>query len=139
MSVSAVGYLPSTNPNTDAKLQLSQQDFLKILVENLKQQDPFKPQDGANYYKDIMTLSTYQSTLALERNTDKLVNAQGLDLVGQTVEFYDPQNNGAPNTGVVSQVNFDQDGAYVTIGSQTIDLGYVYAVKPAAPTAPVVP
>lgn len=129
MSVSAIGYTPSAKKSLDENVQLTQQDFLKIMVENLKQQDPFKPQEGTDYYKDIMTMSTYQSTLAMEKNTEKLVNVQSKDIIGKTVSFYSPADDGAVRTGVVDKMNFDKDGSYCTVGSQTFDVGYIFAVE----------
>ena len=128
-SSSAVGYTPATGtkalPNNT---QLSTSDFLKIMVTSLKQQDPTQPQDPSSYYQQVMQMSTYQATLDESANTSKLVNQQGLNLVGKTVSYADPNNNNAISTGLVSAVNFSQTGVTATVNGSTFDVGYISSV-----------
>jgi flagellar basal-body rod modification protein FlgD len=126
---SAVGYAPATGTTAlPDNTKLSTSDFLQIMVTSLKQQDPQQPQDPTSYYQQVMQMSTYQATLNEEANTSKLVNQQGLNLIGQTVSYSDPNNNYAQASGVVSAVNFSSTGTTATINGSTFDVGYINAV-----------
>lgn len=132
-SSSAVGYVPSTGSTAlPDNTKLSTTDFLQIMVASLKQQDPEQPQDPTSYYQQVMQMSTYQATLDESANTSKLVNQNGLGLVGQTVIYTDPNNNNTQAEGVVAAVNFSATGTTATVNGSTFDVGYISTIVSAA-------
>jgi flagellar basal-body rod modification protein FlgD len=100
-----------TNPayNMDDKSASSSLDkngFLKMLTEQMRNQDPTSGQDPNQYFQTISQMTSVEqltnlataSTAALSRQKD--ANATGL--IGKTVTY--PGTDGLPVTGVVESV-----------------------------------
>ena len=137
-----------TGRNTKGKSQteFDGETFLKLLVTQLKFQDPSKPADSSQIMQQTATLSmverinqmvtsnediqkTYTSMLAEQR----ISSAVGL--VGRTVEYLpDPTKAEVTATGVVESVKFDGTGPILSVGGKKVPYQDVTQVK--APTAP---
>jgi flagellar basal-body rod modification protein FlgD len=116
--------------NTQAKNSsagmLGKDDFLKLFVAQLKNQDPTSSQDPTQSMQQMAQFSE------IEQITN-LVSAQNqssaVGLIGKTVTYGDADGN--PQTGVVTQVDIGEDGAAtLTVGGKGgIDAGSVTQVK----------
>jgi flagellar basal-body rod modification protein FlgD len=114
--------------------ELQQTDFLKLMVENLKQQDPFNAQDSSKFMQDFMSMGNFQAiqTMSAEvknlnTNYTKSTNSESAqNLIGKQIEYVDSLN--VPKTGIVDKVTFDTTGAYVNIGGEQISLGMIKSV-----------
>jgi flagellar basal-body rod modification protein FlgD len=76
---------------TAAEQVLDRDDFLKLLVEQLKNQDPLEPQDNSDYVAELAQFSNLEQTQGINDRLDLLAiqsrgqsNAQATSLVGQT-------------------------------------------------------
>jgi flagellar basal-body rod modification protein FlgD len=100
-----------TNPayNMDDKSASSSLDkngFLKMLTEQMRNQDPTSGQDPNQYFQTISQMTSVEqltnlataSTAALSRQKD----ANATQLIGKTVTY--PGTDGLPVTGVVESV-----------------------------------
>ncbi len=70
---------------------MGQQEFLKLLVAQLKNQDPLKPQDNTEFVAQLAQFSNLEQTMGINSRLDNLTiqargqsNAQVLGIVGQT-------------------------------------------------------
>jgi flagellar basal-body rod modification protein FlgD len=133
-----------TNPGTGRveSKSLDQQDFLKIMIEQMRQQNPLEPQDNSEFFSQIAqfdTLDTMReiaSSLKMLTAVSELANASAL--VGRTVTAYielgpDPVT-GFPRepeavTGVVDRITFDTSGPVVHVGERAIPLGAVQEIS----------
>jgi flagellar basal-body rod modification protein FlgD len=92
--------------------------FLKILVEQLRHQDPSQPGDSQQYIQQM----TQYSMLEQLTNISEAVQTQHSDgaantamgLVGRTVTWTDDKK--VEHSGVVDKVDFDESGATLTVG-----------------------
>ena len=75
---------------------LTQTDFLKVMVAQLSQQDPFKAADSSKFMEDFMTMGNFQAMQDMSTNMNKVFS---LSLVGQNVEVVD--DKGLYHYGVV--------------------------------------
>ena len=91
--------------------------FLKLLVAQLRHQDPLKPQDGSEFVAELAQFSSLEQTMAINDRLDMLAlqnrglaNTQVAGLVGQiaTVRGTMVTSDG---TGVGAPVNFTLGGA----------------------------
>jgi flagellar basal-body rod modification protein FlgD len=93
------------NPASDPT-SLDKNGFLKMLTEQMKNQDPTSGQDPNQYFQTISQMTTVEqltnlataSTAALSRQKD--ANATGL--IGKSVTY--PGQDGLPVTGAVESV-----------------------------------
>jgi len=74
------------------KAELNQEDFLTLMITQLKNQDPFKPMDPAQYVGQLAQFSSVSGLSEINKNisslTDSLRSNQVLDgasLIGRTV------------------------------------------------------
>jgi flagellar basal-body rod modification protein FlgD len=112
--------------------------FLKLLVAQLKYQDPSDPASSSELMAQTATLAQVQSLDAIaKQNSQSLTLQKSLSagaLVGQTVSYTD--SDGATKTGVVTAVKISSDSAaesQAVIGGVDVDLARISQVT--LPTA----
>jgi flagellar basal-body rod modification protein FlgD len=120
------------NPDSDPA-SLDKNGFLKMLTEQMKNQDPTSGQDPSQYFQTIAQMTTVEqltnlatsSTAALSRQKD--ANATGL--IGKTVTY--PGSDGTPVSGTVESVQLSaKDGPSLTVaGVAGIDPDLITNVK----------
>jgi flagellar basal-body rod modification protein FlgD len=126
MTVPAVS--PSTSNSTSqtsstSKTTVDYDSFLKLLVAEMKNQDPTKPMESTDFVAQLATFSQVEQTVQSNTKLDQILQATSLtqadSLIGREITSAD-----GTATGVVSQVNINadgiiavlQDGSQVTIG-----------------------
>jgi flagellar basal-body rod modification protein FlgD len=96
------------NPRIPAKT-MDQNDFLKVLLVQLQNQDPLKPQDGNAMLQQMGQIQNIQSMLAMQDNiTQSRRDGQmtlGQSLMGKTVKVFNDENE--PYTGIVKEVRIE--------------------------------
>ncbi|WP_250003431.1 flagellar hook assembly protein FlgD [Actinoplanes sp. M2I2] len=108
--------------------------FLKLLVAQLKYQDPSKPADSTQF---LAQTAQFTQVEKLEGIADMLKGQQLItasSLVGKTVEFMDP--SGARSTGVISAAKLNGDSEpMLRIGTTEVPLSKVTEVQEIKPDA----
>jgi flagellar basal-body rod modification protein FlgD len=111
--------------------QLAGQEFLQLLVTQLRNQDPLSPMSDTDFIAQMAQLSALEATTGLASQVEQLVLAQqqtqALQLVGREVEFVG--TNGTLQTGKVESVQFDGGVPMLRIGGEEVSLGWVKAVN----------
>src|SRR3954470_16519680 len=120
------------NKNASA---LDKDTFLKILVAQLKMQDPTKPTDSPQFMAQMAQFSTVeQLTNMAKTSTDAAASAKGDEsggLLGRTATY--TGSNGLPVSGVVQHVDITKAGPTLTIdGISGIDPGALTQVAEAS-------
>lgn len=120
----------ATAPRPD---EIGKDAFLKLLVAQLKYQDPLKPADGAEFMAQTAQFHMVEKLEELSSQNAELLASQrtlaGSSLIGSTVTY--PGAGGIDETGVVDGVRLTADGPVLRVGSEDVPLG---AVKEVAPT-----
>jgi flagellar basal-body rod modification protein FlgD len=121
----------STSPATGFNA-MGSDAFLKLLVAQLKYQDPSKPTDGAQMLGQTAQFQMVEKLQQMaDQNAQLLAEQQTLasvSLVGRSVAYSD---NGNDASGVVSAVRFGPGGPVLTIGSTDVPLTAVTEVRSA--------
>lgn len=131
---------PGPEPVNPSAL-LDRDAFLKLLVAQLRYQDPTKPVDSSAMVAQSAQLSmvdqlaTIATSLERQGTTDKLTLAGSM--VGKQITFANP--DGVVTTGVVSWVRFDGDEVLLGTGAWEVPYDGVTAISAAPAAAPVVP
>lgn len=92
-----------TSPTSDKDL------FLKLMVEQLKQQDPMNPTDGNQW---LSQMAQFNSVEQLTNIVAGNAQNQAVGLLGKTVSY---QDNGALAQGIVEKVSMTTSGATLTV------------------------
>lgn len=116
---------------SDTGMGLDKDAFLKILVEQMRHQDPSQPGDSQQYIQQMTQYSMLEQlnniSTAVQAQKADTANTTALSLVGHTVTWKDKDGE---HSGVVDKVDFSQDGATLTVGAKTgIELGAVTEVR----------
>jgi len=133
----AAGYVPTGQIGQGSKIQtgedksdvfgLGQDDFFKLFLAQLKNQDPTKPMDDKEFVAQLSMIDTMK---AVQKALSGTQLAQASGLIGKQVIGHD--TTGALVDGVVDRVVQDEKGLLLVVGSQVIDPSKVTSVTEAA-------
>lgn len=117
----------STKDSQDATLNY--ESFLKLLVAQLKNQDPTEPMDATQQMAQLATFSQVEQTIKTNKNLESLLQRTSLQeanaVIGRTVTSSDGKTS-----GVVQEVTLYNDGIVATLDSgQTLVIGPGVTVK----------
>jgi len=123
---------------TGSEFGLDKDAFLKILVEQLRNQDPASPGDSTEYVQQMTSYSMLEQltniSQAMQIQQANNAGTTATSLVGHTVTYLDEDGN--EHSGVVSSVDFKGGSPTLTIGDQSgISLGQITKVGGLAGTA----
>ncbi len=95
-------------------LELGYDAFLKLLLAQMKNQDPTKPMDATQYVSKLATLSQLEQTIKQSDKLDQLLDRaayeQGISLLGKTLSVKEGNIS-----GIVATVEILADGAWATL------------------------
>ena len=126
---------PTTGPTDGATTQLDPQTigkdtFLKLLVAQLKFQNPMEPVDSSQFMAQTAQFTMVEKLQAMAAQTDALVageaSQRAAGLLGRQVTYVDEA--GVEQTGVVTGTKFGTDGPILRLGTTEISLNDVREV-----------
>ena len=120
VSAAATGSTPTasgTESSADVKsTTLNYESFLKLFVEQLKNQDPTEPMDATEQMAQLATFSQVEQTVKTNTNLESLLQRTSLQeadsVIGRTVTSEDGKIS-----GVVKEVTLYTDGIVATLES----------------------
>jgi flagellar basal-body rod modification protein FlgD len=112
---------------------LGKDDFLKLLVGQLKNQDPLNPTSDTDFIGQMAQFSQLEQTTNMASANEELIaqqrGARAVALIGRTVTYPD-MNTGALTTAVVERVEWQEGKPSLTVGGVAgIDPDSVTAVQ----------
>jgi len=119
-SPTSAGYTPTVTgaeSNKDKKdATLNYESFLKLLVAQMKNQDPTEPMDASQQMAQLATFSQVEQTIKTNKNLESLLQRTSLQeanaVIGRTVTSQDGKVS-----GVVAEVALYNDGIVATLDS----------------------
>src|SRR5215475_3267963 len=110
---------------------LTSQDFLKMLITELKNQDPTQPVSNSELLQQLSQMQALQSNVELKSTLDDFAKnqqvASGATFLGKLIAGHDSNNN--PVSGIADRV-FLQDGTLmIGIGSSALSVANVTGVS----------
>ncbi|MCU1405992.1 MAG: flagellar hook capping protein [Glaciihabitans sp.] len=143
-AISAIVGAPATATTTTApKQEMDSELFMKLLITQLRNQDPSSPMDTNEMITQTTQLATMEKLNTMADTSTESFSLQmrtvAAAYVGSTVSYLDA--DGATVTGVASAVSFVDGIPTVTVGDAVIPLDQISGVSstPAAPATPAVP
>ena len=122
--------------------KLTQQDFLRLFVEQLRNQNPLEPMDGTDFFTQIAQFDTLTAMREMVSAVQSLASigelANASALVGRTITAEVPvgpdPETGFPRppevvSGVVERVTFESSGSVVHIENRAVPAGLIVAVS----------
>jgi flagellar basal-body rod modification protein FlgD len=110
--------------------QFGKDTFLKLLVAQLRYQNPLEPQDGSQFLAQTAQFTTVEKLTSLENEMKSSLTANltltAAALIGHEVKYAD--SNSEQHTGVVSGVKLTADGPLMHVGDIDVPLAAVLEV-----------
>jgi flagellar basal-body rod modification protein FlgD len=135
-TTATTGTTASSSSSTSASNQMDQDTFLKLLVAQMKYQDPSSPTDPTQFISQTAQFTevdklTQMATLN-QQIYDSTRQQTAVAMIGQSVSYTDA--SGTSRTGTVTGVSVGASTPNVTIGGVAISLDSVTAVGTTAST-----
>jgi flagellar basal-body rod modification protein FlgD len=125
---STIGGVSTSSVAAGATSDLNQGDFLNLMMDQLKNQNPLNPADPTQYMSELASFSSLDEEMQIQQSDSQTAANQSassaLAMLGQNVSYTD--SNGATGSGTVTAVNFTSNGPTLTIGGTSgIDLSQI--------------
>ena len=116
-------------------------DFLRLLTEQLRHQDPLNPMEDKDMMAQLAQFSALEETQAMRTSLDKLAAgdqmAQGASFLGKSVtgttpptfDAYGSAVAGQAITGVVTGASFRDGQVYLKVGTTEMPMTYVTSIE----------
>lgn len=127
----AVGFMsqPATE-NASAPNQMDKDLFLKLMVAQMRNQDPANPTDSSEFLAQTAQFTALEKMQEVADQTSQLVALQvafgASSMVGRTVTY--PAADGTISTGVVDSVQFGATGPVLKVDGNDVFLAQVQSV-----------
>ena len=123
----------TASPTAGSK-ELDQNAFLKLLVAQMRYQDPSKPMDADAMMSEEATFTQVQQLNQLVSEQQNMLAAQKLQsassMVGRTIAYQSP--DGITATGVVTSATLTGSEPTLKVGNKDVPLSSVTEVRSAA-------
>jgi flagellar basal-body rod modification protein FlgD len=111
------GAEPGKVSNQFAKM--GSDEFIKIMITELTQQDPLKPSDTSAILEQMSSLRNIESQLSLQERLESLVLQNGVSsasgMIGKMIEGLDESNDRV--TGLVTSVRIADNKTFLELDS----------------------
>ncbi len=132
-TTSAISSSSGTSTKAPDKFaSLSSSEFVKIMLSELKNQDPLSPQDSSKMLEQLSSLRNIESQTSLQDSLKDLVSQNQISsagaLIGKSVEGLDASNNKV--TGLVTSVRVTDSKATLELDNgKSLEMSRVTAVS----------
>ena len=116
--------------------QLSEQDFLNLLVTQMTQQDPLNPMTDEDMVGQMVQFSTLQSNTQMQSlmsgmQTNQVFN-NAADMIGMQVQVQ-TDANGDTTQGTVTGIDASSGTPEIVVNGQSYNVSQVVSVTPPPP------
>jgi flagellar basal-body rod modification protein FlgD len=124
MTVPATTASPQTTQSGQmSKTQVDYQSFLKLLVAQMKNQDPTDPMDSTQYMAQLAAFSQVEQSVQMNTKLDQMLQSSTLEqaasIIGRTVTSAD-----GATTGKVAEVRLVSNGIVAVLeGGKEVAVG----------------
>lgn len=119
----------STKATKGKNGDMTQQDFLNLMMTQLKNQDPLDPIKDTDFMAQMASFNSLDQLTTLNKNMTTFMQQQGYQNAASAATLLGMQVTGANGTtGVVSGITIDSGGVSLTVGNNKVPLGNVSSV-----------
>jgi flagellar basal-body rod modification protein FlgD len=116
------------------KSELGKDDFLKLLTQQLKNQDPMNPMNDMEFINQMSSFSSLEQMMNMNKSLDSFIKTfsassqtQAMMFLGTTVTIKDGSDT---ITGVVDMIGFKDGVPYLKVNDEAYNISDVELVSP---------
>ncbi|MCL5264136.1 MAG: hypothetical protein M1343_02900 [Chloroflexi bacterium] len=132
-NTSATGSTSVGNNEDNPLMGIGKSDFMKLLVAQLRNQDPLKPMEDKEFIAQMAQLNTVEQISAMNNKLDEFLRveamAQASSLIGKTIRAEPTGAN--PIAGVVQEVRIEQNKPMLIVNGNEVNLADVRSIDAA--------
>jgi flagellar basal-body rod modification protein FlgD len=122
----------SVNPKgTEERSGMGKDSFLKLLITELRHQDPTQPMADREFISQMAQFSSLEQMTNMNKEIASLKEhskqSEAFSLLGKSVDALDPATNRSVS-GIVTSVQFKNGGYVLTIGRKEVLMENIHAV-----------
>ena len=107
MNTNNTTYSNNTQPSEQkSKTSVDYQSFLKLLVAQMKNQDPTKPMDSTQYVAQLATFSQVEQSVQMNKRLEYILQSSALSqadsLIGRQLTSADGKDTGVVSDGLIA-------------------------------------
>jgi flagellar basal-body rod modification protein FlgD len=111
---------------------LGKDDFLRILVAQLRHQDPMQPMEDKEFIAQMAMFSNVEQIYNMTQELRWLRQAMGIssDLIGKSIVWLEYDSNGklVERSGVVDSIIIREGVQYVLVGDREVPIDYIHKI-----------
>ena len=123
-----------TNTSSSSnQTKVDNDDFMTLLLAELKNQDPLNPMDSSQMMGQIAQLNSLNALLAMQKSIDTMnqtqTNVYASNLIGKTITAI-PDKNDPTNVifGTVTSMTIDDGQTLVQVGNLDVEISSIVEV-----------
>lgn len=126
MAVDAIGLLTDSTSEIPRNAGIGQEDFMRILLTQLRFQDPLKPVDNQQFVAQLAQFSALELNRQQSEKIDTLLAIQAADqavaLIGKSVEMRTAQGTTVGNVSAISFASGEPKLTVTSNGTTFVDV-----------------
>jgi len=133
-SIMANSTSSTQNSASNNAASINNDDFMQLLLAQLKNQDPMKPMDSNDMMGQIAQLNSLNTLMEIQSSLEDLNRSQSMNLaanmIGKTIKaVIGAGEETTILTGIVSSMTMENDKAYVQVDGQNIEISTIVEVS----------
>lgn len=125
--------------NKKADTSLGKDDFLRILVTQMQNQDPMQPMQDKDFIAQMAQFSSVEQLVNMSDQLTALRQNLGMasSMIGKTVQWYDYDDSGnmIQQSGKVDSIVIKDKAQYARVGNTDISLDNIVSIADQGSTA----
>lgn len=117
--------------DTSVKGGLGKDAFLKLLVTELRHQDPTKPMEDREFISQMAQFSSLEQMTNLNKEVQSLIqssrSSEAFSLLGKRIESFNPVNN-IKISGIVNSVQYNKNQLMLMVDGREVSMEHVHSV-----------
>jgi flagellar basal-body rod modification protein FlgD len=113
--------------------------FMKLLVTQLKYQDPTKPMEDREFIAQMAQFSSLEQMTNINKELANLLkssrSSEAFSLLGKEIDSLNPQTNRRVS-GIVSAIQYNGDEQVLMVGREQVGINDISAVRNPEPVIP---
>jgi flagellar basal-body rod modification protein FlgD len=111
--------------------QVSQNEFLQLMIAQLKSQDPLNPTDSGQYLAQLAQFQSLSDMQQLNSNFSDMLTlqqiTQGSSLIGKTISYVN--SDGSMNAGKVTGSGVTNGNLMIQVNNDSVQLSQITGVS----------